>query len=231
MPSASDPMFETGADMLADIKKHLRVAIICDALDKAGYPHQAMHGRIRPLLPEIANCGFAGHARTLRWMETNYIIEEDPYGLEIEAMDSLRPGDVVVHSTDRSGTNAPWGELMTNVALLRGAVGCVCDSNVRDCVQIIELGFPVFYAGIRPIDSKGRARVEAIDKPVMCGEVLVHPGDLIVADFDGVVVVPKRLEKQVLKFAREKVEGESKTRQDLLAGRSLRDVYNDYGVL
>ena len=53
--------------------------------------------------PTSKNCGFVGRARTLRWMETDYVVEDDPYGLEIEAVDSLRPGDVVVHSTDRSG--------------------------------------------------------------------------------------------------------------------------------
>jgi 4-hydroxy-4-methyl-2-oxoglutarate aldolase len=120
---------------------------------------------------------------------------------------------------------------MTNVARLRGAVGCVCDSNIRDCVQIIEQGFPVFHAGVRPTDSKGRARVEALDKPVMCGEVLVRPGDLVVADFDGVVVVPREAEERVLELARRKLEGESTARKELLAGRGLREVYERYGVL
>jgi len=224
-------LFSTDKELFDYIKQSLRVAIVCDALDRAGFPRQAMHSRIRPLLPDIANCGFVGRARTLQWMETNYVVEKDPYGLEIEAIDSLRPGDVVVHSTDLSRRSAPWGQLVTSVARIRGAVGCVCDSNVRDVIQIIEMGFPVFCAGIRPTDSKGRARVESIDKPVTCGEVLVNPGDLIVADFDGVVVVPKEIESQVVEFAREKVEGESKTLTDLLAGRSLRAVYNDYGVL
>lgn len=208
-----------------------RVAILSDALDALGFPNQAMASRIRPLLPDIGHCGFAGRARTLRWMETNYVHEEDPYGLEIEAMDSLRPGDVVVHSTDRSGASAPWGELMTNVARLRGAVGCICDSNVRDTLEIIDLGFPVYYVGIRPVDSKGRARVEAMDTPVMCGEVLVEPGDLVVADYDGVVVIPRRVEQQVLQYARDKDQNESITRKELLKGRSLREVYNEYGIL
>ncbi|MCC6455378.1 MAG: RraA family protein [Caldilineaceae bacterium] len=225
-------------DALADeqaildfVRQKLHVAAVCDILDDLGYRHQAMHQRLRPLLPDIRNCGFVGRARTLRWMETDYVVEEDPYGLEIDFMDSLGAGDVIIHSTDFGGTNAPWGELMTTLAQYRGAVGCVCDSQIRDTVQIIDMGFPVYYTGIRPLDSKGRARVMGIDLPVRCGDVLVHPGDLIFADHDGIVVIPKAQVQQVIQLAQEKMEKENHTRNDLLAGRTLREVYDQYGVL
>jgi len=213
------------------IRHKLHVAAVCDILDDLGFRNQAMHHRLRPLLPDIERCGFVGRARTLRWMETDYIVEADPYGLEIDFMDSLGAGDVIIHSTDYSGTNAPWGELMTTVAQYHGAAGCVADSQIRDTVQIIEMGFPVYYTGIRPLDSKGRARVMDFDVPVRCGDVLVHPGDLVFADYDGIVVIPKAEVQQVLKLAQEKVEKESATRQELLKGRTLREVYNQYGVL
>jgi regulator of RNase E activity RraA len=164
-------------------------------------------------------------------METDYVVKEDPYGLEIDAMDSLRQGDVAVHSTDYSGTNAPWGELMSTIAKRKGVAGCVVDSQIRDCVRIIEMGFPVYYAGIRPLDSMGRARVMAYDVPVTCGEVLVNPGDLIYADFDGVVCVPKAVEQDVLLLAVDKVGKENQSRADLIAGKTLREVYDTYGVL
>lgn len=224
-------MFESDGQVLSFVKEHLYVAAICDVLDSLGYRHQAMHHRLRPLLPDMRNCGFAGRARTVRWMETDYITEQDPYGLEIETVDSLRPGDVIVHSTDHAGTNAPWGELMSTVAKRNGAVGCVCDSQVRDCVRIIELEFPVYCTGIRPLDSMGRAKVMAYDVPVKCGEVLVHPRDLVIADFDGIVVVPREVEREALKLAYEKADKESLSRRDLLAGKTLREVYDTYGVL
>jgi regulator of RNase E activity RraA len=110
-------------------------------------------------------------------------------------------------------------------------VGCICDSQVRDCVRIIDMGFPVYYAGIRPLDSQGRARVMAMDVPVRCGEVLVNPGELIFADFDGIVVVPRVVEAEVLRLAQEKVEKENASRQALLSGKSLREVYDTFGVL
>jgi 4-hydroxy-4-methyl-2-oxoglutarate aldolase len=213
------------------VREHLYVAAVCDILDSLGYRQQAMHQRLRPLLPDIRNCGFVGRARTVRWMEVDYVVEEDPYGLEIEVVDSLRPGDVIVHSTDHAGSNAPWGELLSTVAQRNGAVGCVCDSQIRDCVRIIEMGFPVYYAGIRPLDSLGRGRVVAYDVPVRCGEVLVRPGELVFADYDGIVVVPREVEQEALRLAREKAGAESLTRRDLLAGKTLREVYDTYEVL
>jgi 4-hydroxy-4-methyl-2-oxoglutarate aldolase len=223
--------FQNDSGLFGFIRENLYVAAVCDILDELGYRNQTMHQRLRPLLPDPENCGFIGRARTFRWMETDYIAEDNPYGLEIEAMDSLKAGDVVVHSTDFSGTNAPWGELMSTIAKRNGVAGCVCDSQIRDCLKIIRMGFPVYYSGIRPLDSKGRAIVQAYDVPVRCGEVLVHPGEIIYSDFDGIVVVPKEVEQDVFKKAKEKVTKENLSRKELLNGKSLREVYNKYKAL
>jgi 4-hydroxy-4-methyl-2-oxoglutarate aldolase len=211
------------------IRESLRVPAVCDILDDLGLRGQAMHHRLRPLDPN--HCLIVGRARTFRWMPTDYVVEEDPYGLEIDAMDSLGPGDVVVHSSDEGYTNAPWGELMSTLAKRNGAQGCICDGLIRDCRQIVDMRFPVFHVGIRPVDSKGRGRVMAYDVPVRCGDVLVQPGELVFADFDGVVVIPRSVEPEVLRLASEKVGKENATRRELLAGRTLRDVFNEYRVL
>jgi len=224
-------MFDTDEEIFRFVREKLYVPAVCDILVTLGFRQQAMHQRLRPLLPDMRGCGFVGRARTIRWMDTDYVVEADPYGLELDAMDSLKPGDAVIHSSDFSGTNAPWGELMSTIAKRNGAVGCVCDSQIRDCVRIIAMGFPVYYAGIRPLDSQGRARVMAYDVPVRCGEVVVRPGELVIADYDGVVVVPRQVEKDVLRLALEKVDKESASRQALLDGKSLREVYATYGVL
>jgi len=224
-------MFESDTELFEFIRENLYVAAVCDILDSLGLRHQAMHQRLRPLLPDRQRCGFVGRARTFRWMDTDYVDQADPYGLEIEAMDSLRAGDVVVHSTDAGGTNAPWGELMSTVARRNGAVGCVCDSQVRDCNRIIDMGFPVYCAGIRPLDSMGRARVMAYDVPVRCGDVRVEPGELVFADYDGIVVIPREVEAETLRRAKEKAGKESFSRKALLEGKTLREVYDGYHVL
>ena|SRR5437660_9042474 len=223
------PSNASDATRLRWIRENLYTAALSDILDNLGYRQQVMHQRLRPLDPETHL--IVGRARTLRWMETDYVVDGDPYGLEIEAMDSLKSGDVVVHSTDASGSNAPWGELMTTVAKNNGAVGCVCDGLIRDCRRIMAMGFPVFHTGVRPVDSKGRGLVMAYDVPVRCGNVLVHPGELIFADFDGVVVIPLAIEEKVISQAAEKVDKENSSRRELLKGRTLREVFDRYGVL
>jgi regulator of RNase E activity RraA len=120
---------------------------------------------------------------------------------------------------------------MSTIAKRNGSTGCICDGLIRDCLQIIEIGYPIFYSGIRPLDSKGRGRVMAYDVPVRCGDVLVHPGELIYADFDGVVAIPRDVEDEALRIADEKMNMENLTRRDLLAGRTLREVFDEYGVL
>ncbi len=221
--------FACPEDKLRWIEQQLYVPVICDALDSLNRRNQALHQRMRPLDPDC--CTFAGRARTARWMEMDYVVEEDPYGLEIELIDSLKPGDVVVHSADPLGMNAPWGELMSTIAKVRGAVGCVCDSNIRDCKKIMAMNFPIFCNGIRPLDSMGRGRVMAYDVPIRCADVLVHPRELVFADYDGVVVIPADVEDEVLAIAEDKVNRESLSRDELKQGRSLREVFNEYGVL
>jgi len=164
-------------------------------------------------------------------METECVAAEDPYGLEIEAVDSLRAGQVVVHSTDHGQGNALWGGLMSAAAQRNGVVGCICDGAIRDCRRIQELGFPVFHAGVRPVDSKGRGRVMALDVPIRCGDVLVQPDDLVFADLDGVVVIPRQVEDQAMRLAAETVRKEDTSRKALLAGDTLREVFNRHGVL
>jgi len=224
-------MLSNDQEIFAFMKGELYVPAVSDILDSLGYQNQAMHPRLRPLLPDIRNCGFVGRARPVSWIATEYIYEEDPYGKEIDVIDSIRPGDVLLHSTDYSGRIAPWGELMSTIAKRNGAAGCVCDALIRDCVRIIDMGFPVYYAGIGPLDSKGRGMVMAYDVPIRCGEVIVYPGELVFADYDGIVVIPKAVEKDVLALAQEKVGKENVTRQELLRGKSLREVYNTYHVL
>lgn len=208
-------------------EQNLYTAVVSDSLDQLGVRHQAMREYIRPL---DGGSKVAGWARTISCSDL-YHVPNDPYALEIEAIDSLLPGDIAVIGTQKSVRNAPWGELLSTAAKVRGARGAVVDGLVRDVRKIEELGFPVFAAGIKPVDSMGRGWVTAYNDPVECGEVLVHPGDFVFADFDGIVVVPNAIVAEVIELAAEKVRRENSSRAELLQGAYLRDVYAKYGVL
>ena len=107
----------------------------------------------------------------------------------------------------------------------------VTDGLVRDVKQIREMRFPVFCGGIGPLDTKGRARMVERDVPVMCGGVSVHPGDLVFGDVDGVVVIPREAEQEVVRRALEKVSGENQSRDALRRGEKLADVFRRLGIL
>jgi 4-hydroxy-4-methyl-2-oxoglutarate aldolase len=227
--SPGRPATPADLELFKTIERTLYAAAISDTLDELGQRDQAMRETLRPLSPEFV---FSGWARTIVCMDMSYIPAE-PYATEIEAVDSILPGEVVVVSTGEatSRRNAPWGELLSTAARARGARGAVVDGLVRDVKKIHQLGFPVFAVGFKPVDSKGRGLVIDYNVPVRCGEVLVNPGDLIFADFDGIVAVPAGMVEETLRLAAEKVSRENNTRRELMEGAYLTEVYEKYGVL
>jgi regulator of RNase E activity RraA len=225
--SGRSPATAQDLELFTHVERNLYTAVVADSLDELGYTQQAMNEFVRPLFPE---CRFAGWASTVACADV-FHVPENTYAKEIEAVDSLLAGDVVVVSTASSKRNAPWGELLSTASRARGARGAVIDGLVRDVKKIEELGFPVFATGIKPVDSRGRGIVIDSNVPVDCGGVLVSPGDLVFADYDGVVVIPSKVVAETIRMATDKATRENHTRDELLRGAYLRDVYAKYGVL
>jgi regulator of RNase E activity RraA len=215
---------------IGEMRERFFCALLSDVLDNLGYTRQALPSSIRPLDEELV---MVGRARTGLYME---VYEppapgENPYELEIQLVDSLRPDEVAVFSCGRSGRIAPWGSLLSTAAQVRGAAGVLMDGLVRDIREIRAMRFPVFHGGIGPLDSKGRGKVVAVDVAVECGGVLIHPGDLIFGDADGCVVVPLAVEHKALEAAAEKLKGERKTLEALRQGKPLAKVFAEFGIL
>jgi regulator of RNase E activity RraA len=211
-------------------KSILYSAVLSDVMDSLGLMHQAMSPFVRPLDDGLV---MMGRARTGLYMDV-YGIEdgEDPYDVEIAMVDDLRDGDVAVLACRGPTLRiAPWGELLSTAARCRGAVGCVTDGLVRDIRKIRAMQFPVFHGGIGPLDSKGRAKMMKRDVPVDCAGVRVNPGDIVFGDADGVVIVPHERAEAVIDAACRKVASENHTRDALLEGQLLREVYDRFGVL
>jgi regulator of RNase E activity RraA len=160
----------------------------------------------------------------------SYTLPKRPYDRLIDALDSVCQHEVFITNpvSDRA---AFWGELLSNACQARGGAGAVIDGLVRDVERIESIGFPVFAKGCRPVDSLGRSEVLDYRVPVVCGGVRVNPGDLVVADVDGVVIVPQSVEREVVEEALHKVRGENQVRAGIRRGESLRQLYDQYGVL
>lgn len=215
-------------DRLLDIlRDDLYVAVVSDVLDARGLLSQAMDERLRPLTPQMR---LIGRAHTVLTADV-YERAEEPYRLEIESVDALRPGDVMVASTNHSQRTCFWGELLSTAAMARGATGCAIDGHTRDALRIMEMGFPVFTTGFRPVDSSYRSQVVAYGCPVEVGGVIVNSGDIIFGDFDGIVVIPPDHLEAVVTAAHQKVTSENSSRDMLRQGATLREVYDRFGVL
>jgi 4-hydroxy-4-methyl-2-oxoglutarate aldolase len=215
---------------LAEIAAKLYTAVLSDVLDETGYMGQALPPFVRPLDDACVLCGFArtGLYRKVFHVEPS----RNPYEIEMDLIDGLEPGEVAVLACDGpTEVVAPWGELLTTAAIVRGAAGCLTDGLVRDVRRIREMRFPVFAGGIGPLDTKGRAEMAAMDVAVEIAGVRIEPGDLVFGDVDGVVAVPQALAPKVVARALEKVAAEDRTRDALLAGETLRRVFDRYGVL
>jgi 4-hydroxy-4-methyl-2-oxoglutarate aldolase len=219
-----------GVADLARAKEKLYTPVLSDVLDSFGHTAQAMGPTIRPLDDTVV---LIGRARTGAYMAVcdAGADGENPYELEIKLIDDIKPGEIPVLGCAGNLTIAPWGELLTTATKMRGGVGCVTDGLTRDVRFIREMKFPVFCGGIGPLDSRGRGKMLEIDRPMQCGGVRVRSGDIVFGDVDGVVVIPREIEEKVFDAAFKKVDGENRSRDELLKGRLLADVYATYGIL
>jgi 4-hydroxy-4-methyl-2-oxoglutarate aldolase len=206
----------------------LYTAVIADVLDELGFRDQALGPGIRPL-PGASR--LFGRAFTVR-AETTDEMPAEPYRAELEAVDALVPGDVVVASVEgEHGPSGFWGELLTTAAISRGGRGAVVDGHIRDSEAITALGYPLFARGCSPLDSRGRSEVVGFGEPLRCGGVLIATGDLVFGDADGVVVIPGEVTDDVFERALDKVGRESEMRVALKTGMGVIEAYDRYGVL
>ncbi len=207
--------------------KPIYSALVTDIMDALGHREQAMTPDIRPC---SADAHIAGPALTLD-AYPNTDPHPDPYGQIFAAYDETKAGDVFVVATNGEQRAGLWGELLSTAAQAQGVNSIVTDGVARDVRQMNEMNFNCFCTGFSPLDSAGRIITKKINEPIVCGGVQVHPGDFILADFDGVAVIPAAIKDEVLKLSMEKLEGENTVRDELAAGASPREVFDKYGIL
>lgn len=183
-----------------------------------------MEPTIRPLYPQAK---LAGIAATVL-VHHVYAVPAEPFLLHLGAIDRLQPEEVLVVST---GDGCFLGELIATAIRARHARGIVLDCWLRDAQRIIDMQLPSFVRGLSPLDALGRLDVTATQVPIRSGGVLVAPGDFLLADFDGVVVVPRAVADDVVANAEEKADAEGKVRAALERGESLVATYRKYQVI
>jgi regulator of RNase E activity RraA len=212
---------------LGMMRESLYSAVVSDALDALGYTHQSPRVSLRPFTTDKL---LVGRCKTTLWV-TMYHTDPRPYELELQAVDSCRPDDVLIAAAGGSTHSGVWGELLSTAARNRGCVGAIVDGAIRDIAKMRAMAFPVFARGACVYDSQNRQRVVDLDVVVEIEGVKFAPGDLVFADEDGVVVVPQSVEKQAIAAAWKKVHDENVTRDAIKAGMKAAEAYQKYGVL
>ncbi len=201
------------------------VASVSDAVDKICGKRGFMDSTIKPRINDKRICG---PAATVLEAATDEVL---PPQHALDLIDEAPAGSVIVISIEGGEPNvAVWGGLMTAGAVANGHAGAVLDGGVRDLTEIRrDYGFPVYARDVSPATTVGRYRTVASQVPVCVGGVMVHPGDIIVGDVDGVVVVPKDSAEAVLAMAREIDARELEQAKLIIEERSLRKGLAKYG--
>jgi regulator of RNase E activity RraA len=218
-------------ELFCMMRRELYTAVIGDILDKYGYMHQFLPPAIRPLDDSMI---VAGRALTVLESDIDRIpdgrLMNKPFGLMLEALDDLKKNEVYI-CTGASATYALWGELMTTRAIRLESAGAVIDGYSRDTNGILALKFPCFSHGSYAQDQGPRGMVIDYRVPIRFGEVLVNPGDIVFGDIDGVCVIPKDIEEEIIISALEKAKAEKTVKTKIEEGLSACEAFARYKVM
>ena len=201
-------------------------AALADILDARGYRNQTLPPSIRPLEPGMR---LAGQAYTVKGTRAETVDYDVALRKVLTMLGDVPAEHVAVYACEHD-VSAHLGELSVTSLKARGVVGCVLDGGCRDVRFILDEGFPVFSRFVTPEDSTWRWSLEATQVPVTIGRVRIEPGDWIVADADGVVVVPQAIVEAVLTEAEEKAATESMIRASVRAGTPPLEAYERFGT-
>lgn len=209
--------------------RELWVPVVCDAMYQLGLPEPVLPSWLRPLIPDQR---IAGIAFTVLGRGINPPVDWDE-GIDrissyLRVFEQLQPDDLMVSVTTESHVGH-FGELTANAAKSRGCVGTILDGNLRDVAGLREIDFQVFYRDVSPLNGIGRWEMLDAQVPVRVGDVTVNPGDVIVAEFDGVVVVPSAEAERVLIKAEEITGAESRVRNEVRAGTPPMTSFESHG--
>jgi regulator of RNase E activity RraA len=210
---------------LEKIKTELFPAVVGDVMDTLGLTKQFLPPQIKPSDDSMVVIG-----RALTVLESDVASVSQSYGLMFDALDDLKPDEVYLAS-GMSPTYAVWGGLMSTRAIRLKAAGAVLNGYHRDTPEIRSLKFPMFSWGGFSQDQGGRGEVIDYRCPLTFQNgVTVNPGDIVFGDVDGVVIIPREHERNVVDLALEKVHGENAVRDAIEAGMSAKKAYEKFGI-
>lgn len=221
-----NPEWKSDAELRALVRRELYTPVVGDILDALGRYHQFLPPPVQPLREEMV---VVGRAMPVLMIDVHGP-QKKPFGLLTEALDDLREGEVYL-AAGGAMRCAYWGELLTATARTRGAAGAVVDGYHRDTPRVLEQNWPVFSRGRFAQDSSVRTAVADFRCAIDVGGTWIEPGDLVFGDLDGVVIVPRAIETEVIARALEKARGEKVVRQAIEGGMTATAAFKKFGIL
>lgn len=226
---------EADAALLATVRERLFTAVVGDVMDTLGLHDQFLPPEIRPLRQDMVIAGRAMPVLEADVDETRTSpganpVMARPFGLMFQALDDLKHDEVYLCS-GASPRYALWGELMATRASHLGAAGAVLNGYARDTRALVAGDFPVFAFGSYGQDQGPRGKVVDYRTRIRISATTVSPGDLVVADTDGVCIVPSAAVQEVIRLALEKVDGENRVRDAIRSGMSTVEAFERYGIM
>lgn len=194
---------------------------LADALDKEG-----MRGAVIGIRPMYDCPRIIGRAVTMKVTAAG--MWKTKYHIGVRAIDSASAGDIIVIDNRGDTNNNCWGEILSMGAKMKGVSGVVVDGAARDIDACEEFGFPVYARGAVPITARGRIMEESVNEVVRIGDIQVRSGDIVMADVNGVVIVPVEKLDDVVKSAEGIVEKESAMVEELRNGANIVEVDQKY---
>lgn len=220
------PLWKNDEELFSIARQELFSSVVGDAMDKLGLQRQYLPAGIRPLSNDMTVVG-----RAMPVLEADIFGEpEKPFGVMLEALDDLKQDEVYV-CAGGSPRYAVWGEHMSTRAMKLGAAGAVMNSYARDTQGIIAMGFPTFALGSFGQDQGPRGKVIDFRCVVEIDGVIIRPGDVILGDVDGVLVVPQDAEEEVFAKSIEKARGEKMVMKALQEGMSAVEAFTKFGIM
>lgn len=222
-------------ELFEQCRTELFSAVIGDVMDLMGYRHQFLPPQVRPIRDSMVVVGRAMpvlEADDYGGEESGRVNEmlNQPFGLMLQALDDLLENEVYI-CTGASPSYALWGELMSTCAINRGAAGAVVNGYHRDTRGILDLNFPTFSYGGYAQDQRPRGRVIDFRCTIKVEATTIRPGDLIFGDLDGVCVVPREIEKEVIEAAWEKAHGEKQVFEAIKGGMGAQASWDKFGIM
>lgn len=202
----------------------LYTGAVNDVLREMCLPNQGLPHEIVPLRDEMVVCGEAFTVKAVKDPTMGGEME-----LRVDMLDELRPGHIVIWNANGDDHASHWGGVMTRASMKRGCRGAIIDGGIRDTKDILSQGFPIWYRYRTSNGALSHTKIVGYQVPIFVGDIIIKPGDILLADIDGGLVIPRKIAVEVLERAEQIERNEGEIKEWVNAGLTAEQIHDRGG--